>query len=61
MCEIAAHAGRALTPEQASAALREALAQKCARVLVDAGVYKNDAHGNAGLMRFLTTLGYQEA
>ncbi|MEG1844525.1 MAG: UDP-glucose--hexose-1-phosphate uridylyltransferase [Clostridia bacterium] len=56
--EIAKTCGCALTDAQAQAALRSALAVKCARVLADAGVFKADAAGEAGLLRFLGTLGY---
>ena len=35
-----------------------ALAETCAQVLRDAGVYKQDENGRAGVIRFLSTLGY---
>ena len=38
--------------------LRAALADKCAQVLSDAGVYKQNDQGRAGMLRFLATLGY---
>jgi len=37
--------------------IRDALAQKCARVLEDAGVFKQDIYGQKGLMRFLDRAG----
>ena len=59
--ELAAERGTNLTPEAADAALKDGLAAKCARVLADAGVYKNTPEGNAGLMRFLESIGYTKA
>ena len=50
---IAACTGRALSAQAADEALRSAVADTCYRVLCDAGVYKQDAAGQAGLMRFL--------
>ena len=47
-----------LSAEEAQAAIREALAVQCARVLADAGVYKNTPEGNAGVMRFMESIGY---
>ena len=55
---IAAQTGTNLAPEEASAAIRKALGVKCARVLSDAGVYNNTPEGNAGVLRFLNTVGY---
>ena len=40
--------------------LREEVATVCAQVLADAGVYKQNAAGLAGMKRFLATLGYAE-
>ena len=57
----AADTGCALSDEEAEAALHRALGVKCARVLADAGVYKHTAEGDAGVVRFLETLGYQKA
>ena len=59
--EIAAKTGCALTQEQAVEAIHEAMGVKCAAVLADAGVYKHDANGRAGVLRFLNTIGYKEA
>ena len=44
---------------QAEQVLREEVAAVCAQVLADAGVYKQDEAGLAGMKRFLATLGYQ--
>lgn len=60
ICEIAEKTGTQLTSEAAQATLRSALADKCANVLIDAGVYKNDERGNAGVLRFLKSIGYSE-
>ncbi len=53
IAEIAKATGTALTDDQADAAIRKALSVKCARVLSDAGVMKDDA----GILRFLETVG----
>ena len=58
IADIAARRGTGMTAEQAKAVLREELAVKCARVLADAGVYKNTPAGNAGIVRFLESIGY---
>ena len=58
VCGIAAETGTQLSAEAANAALRKALGVKCARVLADAGVYKNTPDGNAGVLRFLRTVGF---
>ena len=47
------------TAKDPGRALRRGLGEKCARVLADAGVYKNTFAGHAGLLRFLETLGYR--
>lgn len=57
--EIAARTGTKLTREQAAEALRDGLADKCALVLKDAGVYKQDEAGDAGVLRFLESIGYR--
>ena len=59
--EIAAKRGTNLNAEAAQAALREGLAEKCAQVLADAGVYKHTPEGDAGVLRFLKGIGYAEA
>ncbi len=56
--EIAAQTGTNLSAGAASAAIRHALGVKCARVLADAGVYKQTPEGEAGLMRFLESAGF---
>ena len=58
--EIAAETGTALTQEEAVEAIHRALAVKCADVLKDAGVYKHDENGRAGVLRFLNSIGYTE-
>jgi len=55
---IADAEGSGLTDDEAEAALRRALAVKCARVLADAGVYKQTPEGDAGVLRFLESIGY---
>ncbi len=56
--EIASAKGTQLSADEAKEALRDALGQKCALVLKDAGVYKQDENGDAGVMRFLNRLGF---
>ena len=58
--EIAGKVGTNLTREQATEAIHEALGVKCARVLADAGVYKQTEEGRAGFVRFLNSLGYKQ-
>lgn len=53
---IAQKAGSALSQEKADQLLREEVAAVCYQVLCDAGVYKLDAQGQAGLRRFLKTI-----
>lgn len=60
ICEIAAEHGTGLSSEEASAVMREALALKCAHVLADAGVYKHTPEGDAGVLRFLNSIGYSK-
>ena len=59
--ELAARAGKPLDEAGADELLRDGLAEKCAHVLMDAGVYKHTPEGDAGLMRFLDKLGYHKA
>jgi len=54
--EIADRTGTALTEEDADQALREAVADTCYQVLCDAGVYKLNDAGWAGLNRFLKSV-----
>ncbi|MEE1200389.1 MAG: UDP-glucose--hexose-1-phosphate uridylyltransferase [Christensenellales bacterium] len=56
--QIAEKTGVHLTPEAASEAIRRGLGEKCARVLADSGVFKQTPEGDAGILRFLDTLGY---
>ena len=56
--EIAAEHGCALSDEAADAAIHQALAVKCARVLADAGVYKQTPEGDAGVLRFMESVGF---
>lgn len=49
------------TAEAAEACLRAEVAKVCAQVLANAGVYKHDAEGLAGFLRFMETLGYRGA
>ena len=58
--EIAAKTGTNLSHDAAEAAMRKALTMKCAQVLADAGVYKNTPEGNAGVLRFLESIGYRK-
>ena len=60
MCGIAQNAGTNLTDDAAEAAIRAALSEVCAQVLRDAGVYKQDETGRAGVLRFLESIGYTE-
>ena len=48
-----------ITPANAHDVLRQGVADKCARVLMDAGVYKQDENGRDGFTRFMASLGYQ--
>ena len=57
--DIAARRGSAMSFEAADQVLKQELAVKCARVLSDAGVYKQTEAGDAGVMRFLRSLGYE--
>lgn len=50
---IARRTGTQLAAAEADAALRQGVAETCYQVLCDAGVYKQDAQGQAGLDRFL--------
>ena len=54
---MAVRYGTGLTEEEASGAMHKELSNVCAQVLRDAGVYKQDAAGRAGLQRFLDTVG----
>ncbi|MBE5787620.1 MAG: UDP-glucose--hexose-1-phosphate uridylyltransferase [Clostridiales bacterium] len=54
--QIAEKTGNDLSPEAADHALRMAVADTCYQVLCDAGVYKLNDHGKAGLDKFLETV-----
>ena len=54
--EILSRTGNSLPPAQADQTLRAAVADACYQVLCDAGVYKQDEAGQAGLRRFLETV-----
>ena len=47
-----------ITPENAHDVLRQGVADKCARVLMDAGVYKQTDAGRKGFLRFLASVGF---
>lgn len=47
-----------LSTEDAEEVLQLALGERCARVLYDAGVFKLDAAGKAGMRRFLESCGF---
>ena len=57
--DIAARCGTGLSPDEAHACLRRELGVKCARVLADAGVYKQTPEGDAGVLRFLESVGFR--
>ena len=57
VCDIAKRTGTKLSGEDAHTALHDALADACAQVLIDSGVYKDTESGNAGVLRFLRTIG----
>ncbi len=58
LADLAAAHGADHTPEQAQAILREGLAETCARVLADAGVFALDDRGKAAMARFLHAAGF---
>lgn len=58
--EIVAAHGLCKDHAEAEALLREEIAKVCAQVLADAGVYKQDAHGLAGFVRFMESLSYHQ-
>jgi UDPglucose--hexose-1-phosphate uridylyltransferase len=47
--------------DSAERILRDALAEKCVRVLEDAGVFKQDGSGRNGFVRFLESVGFVTA
>jgi len=60
ICEIIAAKGLCKDHEEAAAVLRAEIANVCAQVLADAGVYKQDENGLQGFVRFMNSLGYQK-
>lgn len=59
MQDVVKRNGTGLSQEQAAEVMRAELANVCACVLKDAGVYKQDEAGRAGLKRFLKTVGLE--
>ena len=59
VCDIIARHGLCVSHDAAAALLRKEVANVCAQVLADAGVYKQDENGLAGFKRFMASLGYQ--
>ncbi|MGI6182819.1 MAG: UDP-glucose--hexose-1-phosphate uridylyltransferase [Candidatus Fimadaptatus sp.] len=57
MTDLVARHGSALSAEQAAEVMHSELADVCAQVLKDAGVYKQDDAGREGLHRFLNSVG----
>lgn len=57
--QIVAEHGLCADHVSAAALLRQEVAKVCAQVLADAGVYKQDANGQAGFLRFMDSLGYR--
>lgn len=60
LLSIAETTGATLTAQEATAAVHKALGVKCARVLADAGVYKQTPEGDAGVLRFMQTVGFSK-
>lgn len=61
LCELAERHGTSHDAEAAQRILREGLADTCAQVLWDAGVFKLDDDGKAAMTRFLHTAGFHNA
>ena len=59
--DIARRHDRPMSGEAAMAVIHRELAVKCARVLADAGVYKQTPEGDAGVLRFLQSIGLTRA
>ena len=57
--ELVAAFGINNTREEADAIIKKGVAQKCNRVLADAGVYKQTEKGRKGFVRFLETVGFK--
>ncbi len=58
--EIVAAKGLCKDHDEAASVLRAEIANVCAQVLADAGVYKQDENGLNGFVRFMNSLGYQK-
>lgn len=54
--DIVARHGCAMNKAEAETVIHQELAVKCARVLADAGVYKQTPEGDAGVLRFMENL-----
>ncbi len=59
LTDVVKRNGICSTPEKAENVLRQEVADVCAQVLQDAGVYKLDEHGLEGFKRFMKKLGYE--
>lgn len=57
---LTARYGTSLSPAQAEEAVRVGVAEKCRRVLADAGVYKQTPEGREGFLRFLRAVGFTQ-
>ncbi|MDO4483422.1 MAG: UDP-glucose--hexose-1-phosphate uridylyltransferase [Clostridia bacterium] len=58
--DVVARNGIHADREESRAILRKEIADVCAQVLADAGVFKQDGNGIAGMKRFLTSVGFAE-
>ena len=59
--EVAEEYGTGLSGIEAESVIHKALAVKCARVLADAGVYKQTPEGDAAVLRFMESVGFKKA
>ena len=59
VCDIVARNSLCSSHDEAAELLRTEVANVCAQVLADAGVYKQDENGLSGFKRFMASLGYQ--
>lgn len=60
LCDILQRNGTCSTAQEAEDCLHQEVANVCAQVLADAGVYKQTPEGRAAMLRFLSSLGYQK-
>ena len=58
VCDLIKQYGIVNCREKAAEILRKEVGNICAKVLIDCGVYKMNPHGQEGLMKFLSSLGY---